>query len=435
MGQLRVVSGIAAITVGLLIFAAWGFRYCARQIDQQWAEQLDQTADAELALLLRATLDQGDVGMTRVVRALGSARTALAEAAMTALCGALDQWQSQPAETAVLRLMALSDHLAAEVEGLRPSGKLKASELAARMLRWPDELPPAARGKILDHCDLVMHTAGVTNPPPTGVVLPPIEAVPAPPAIAHLPVPSGLDPAGLPGGGLPVEVSSGPTLPTAVANASSEAPTLLRAASNSEMSSSDPPARFRTSEPAHSLESRLPVMEAQEANPLTKRYRPGEIRQLSLSETRAMYAQNESRSADNLSGTIPTLELIHRLKATDPTTSSLARDELVRRGFGPMQFQLADRIIDPNPSRRKELAEELPGLAGVDPASWLLWLTEDDDADVRLTAVTWLASTDAPDLLRQVQRIATQDPDPRVQGQLDRIAQRRRAQQEPRHLR
>jgi hypothetical protein len=108
--------------------------------------------------------------------------------------------------------------------------------------------------------------------------------------------------------------------------------------------------------------------------------------------------------------------------AADAASVAQAEAELARRGFGAVHFDLARRLFDARPDVRRGLARALPGLASVDPAPWLLWLCRDADAEVRLSAVTLLATATDPQLLAEVERLARTDPDPRIQRCAERLA-------------
>jgi hypothetical protein len=102
-----------------------------------------------------------------------------------------------------------------------------------------------------------------------------------------------------------------------------------------------------------------------------------------------------------------------------------AEAELRRRGFGPVEFDLATRMLDGNASTRRELAGLLPQMTSVQPTPWLLWLARDDDADVRLTAVATLATSSDPATLEAVERLARDDRDARIRRCGEQISQRR----------
>jgi len=106
-------------------------------------------------------------------------------------------------------------------------------------------------------------------------------------------------------------------------------------------------------------------------------------------------------------------------------TAENAETELVKRGFGPVQLELARRLFDPAPEARKQLLRLLPGLRTVDPLPWLLQLCRDQDKEVRLMAVSLAASSGDPALVAEVERLARQDSETRLQSQTKRIAERR----------
>ena len=119
------------------------------------------------------------------------------------------------------------------------------------------------------------------------------------------------------------------------------------------------------------------------------------------------------------------IELMQQLRQSDHQASAAAREELIRRGFGEVDLELARQLFDPDPAVRKHLAQAVPRLQSIDAVPWLLWLCRDDDADVRMTAVTLLATTGDPQLLERVETLARQDTDPRIRELAEQIAQQR----------
>jgi hypothetical protein len=122
------------------------------------------------------------------------------------------------------------------------------------------------------------------------------------------------------------------------------------------------------------------------------------------------------------------VELIRELNAEDDTRAEAAEAELIRRGFTDMQLDLARKLFDPNPEVRKRLVQELPDLQGVDAVPWLMELCRDAETEVRLAAITFLATSSDPAVLDEVERIAGRDSDSGVRGIADRIARQRNAQ-------
>lgn len=114
--------------------------------------------------------------------------------------------------------------------------------------------------------------------------------------------------------------------------------------------------------------------------------------------------------------------LMRQLRAADSWTAGRAQTELVRRGFRPVHLELARRLFDPDVEVRQRLARSLPGMQGVDAVAWLWWLARDASAEVRLAALAVLSTTGDPELLRRVEEISREDPDPRIRRQALRLS-------------
>jgi len=110
-----------------------------------------------------------------------------------------------------------------------------------------------------------------------------------------------------------------------------------------------------------------------------------------------------------------------RLHDEDPDRAEEARKELKRRGFTELELDLARQSTDPDPAVRRKLARALLSTPGVDAGPWLLELCGDEDADVRLEAITLLATTGDPALIEQLRRRAQVDPDERIQRLAERL--------------
>jgi len=118
-----------------------------------------------------------------------------------------------------------------------------------------------------------------------------------------------------------------------------------------------------------------------------------------------------------------TLAVVRRLQAPDPRDAAEAQAELKRRGFADREVALARQLTDPDPQVRRRLVRLLPEITGLDAVPWLVELSRDADADVRWTALTLLATTQDPALLKRVGELVRGDPDPRVQRLAERLGQ------------
>lgn len=150
---------------------------------------------------------------------------------------------------------------------------------------------------------------------------------------------------------------------------------------------------------------------------------PGSANVQPASSVEAAGRRTNEQSLETLRS-VETMDLMRQLRETDGQATR-ARTELIRRGFTEVDIELARRLFDPDPAVRKRMARSLPGLRSVDAAVWLLPLCRDPDADVRMTAVTLMATTGDPGLLEQVEALARQDDDSRIRDLADQIAQQR----------
>ena len=86
---------------------------------------------------------------------------------------------------------------------------------------------------------------------------------------------------------------------------------------------------------------------------------------------------------------------------------------------GPL-IELARRAGDPDPAVRRQFAESLPTLDGVDARPWLLELSYDDDPQVRAAAVTLMATSGDLELLKRVRQVSLDDPDDHTRAQAEK---------------
>ncbi len=117
------------------------------------------------------------------------------------------------------------------------------------------------------------------------------------------------------------------------------------------------------------------------------------------------------------------LRWMFALRANDPSRRRRAEEEL--RGAGirsALQLEPGqEQLTDPDPRVRRELAESLPAMPGVDARNWLVWLSRDQNADVRLAAMAVMATCGDPNILRRIEQMARRDVDPRVQRQGEQL--------------
>jgi hypothetical protein len=100
-------------------------------------------------------------------------------------------------------------------------------------------------------------------------------------------------------------------------------------------------------------------------------------------------------------------------------------EELTRRGFGRLSGRLVRQLFSDDPAERLGLVDDVLTEPGVDARPWLILLADDTAADVRLLAVTIMATSDDPTLIEKAWQVAINDRDPRIAGLAGRLRDRR----------
>jgi hypothetical protein len=112
------------------------------------------------------------------------------------------------------------------------------------------------------------------------------------------------------------------------------------------------------------------------------------------------------------------------LEASDGSRPPLER-ELARRSLGKLNAKLVQVLFSDRVEDRVRLVQEIVNSPGVNSKAWLSMLTDDPDADVRLAAVTFMATSTDPQLADQAYQAAIHDRDPRVADLAGRLRERR----------
>jgi hypothetical protein len=100
-------------------------------------------------------------------------------------------------------------------------------------------------------------------------------------------------------------------------------------------------------------------------------------------------------------------------------------EELTRRGFGRLSARLVRQLFSDDPAERLRLVDDILTQPGVDARPWLILLADDSAADVRLLAVTIMATSDDPTLIEKAWQVAIHDRDPRIASLASRLRDRR----------
>ena len=282
-------------------------------------------------------------------------------------------------------LAQLAAELADRTEDLGPAGRRAAADLATTILQGPIELGPIDNLDVIASCERVFRAAQADPASHDGPGrLKGASTANSPPRrLAEIALENGGPDKRLPGG-----------------------------KAGQKSNGSDPSA-------AKPIKPLLPASVLAAGGGAAPAGEPSGVRQASAVEKAEVPgAAEELKSVDSF-------ELLHRLSLPDKQEAARARTELLRRGLTEVDFDLARRLFDADPAVRKQLARTLPELRSIDATPWLLHLSKDADAEVRLTAITLMATSGDPALLERVEQIAAEDEDPRIRDQVSHISQQR----------
>jgi hypothetical protein len=118
-------------------------------------------------------------------------------------------------------------------------------------------------------------------------------------------------------------------------------------------------------------------------------------------------------------------ELLRRWLVADGGEVLPFEAELTHRGFVRLSARLVAPLFSKSAEERLRLVDDVLTEPGIDPRPWLILLSEDIDADVRLLAVTIMATSDDANLIEKAWQVSIHDRDPRIAGLASRLRQRR----------
>jgi len=385
--NVRPRRGARLALLGVVVAAGIAIWFTSDQFGREhyWQGQLDSVNDDDAAVLLRRWVEQGPAGMRVVVHAMDSPRPAVALAARHAIRAQLDRWSLEQPRTVGPKMVILAEILSQEVEHFGPEARHFAADFAQRILLWPLDDTQIDRTRLVAACDRVLRAKGSIDLADDddiaagGKARPSIDAMLEQPHLAATQSP--------PTGTLLV-----PPLPPELFAANE--PAKLADVGHAEPLLSDP------------------------AEPVVSAVGDGLAEQMSTGGAgRMVTAGGSSEDLSKIEG----FDLFTRMNDADPAALAMIQAELSRRGYKPRQIEIARHLTSPDAVERRQWVEALPGLTGMDAKPWLMRLSRDPDARVRLSTVTLMATSTDPAMLRRVAEVSRSDPDERVQLQATRL--------------
>lgn len=381
-----------------------------RRLAKRLVAELQQAESADSRTALRQIASLGDPAIEALVIAATSARAGIALSAREIIDEKLAAWKSLHATDKSFSISVpaglLANALAGHIDEFGPLGQQWSTKLAVELVDLAAELSPAEAMALLADCSLILEKV-----PPVGPRLRTITqenpvaaseqtrtpalnlpALPSEQAISNRrensPLPAVTEPLGV---GAPLtspEIVNSTPLPSVsdwLPEWSGKVPST--SAEPNEIPDSD-----------HAKPQAGPIADAVDVP--------------SPDDMAARFEQLKSQ---------PTRVLITELAKADFFTAAAIRAVLKERGITLEELSLATKLTASDPAERLLLVDDLKVLPARTARRWLRELLADSDAEVRLKALTALATTKDPELVGVVRDLALRENDPRVSALAARI--------------
>ncbi|MDG2222152.1 MAG: HEAT repeat domain-containing protein [Rubripirellula sp.] len=124
---------------------------------------------------------------------------------------------------------------------------------------------------------------------------------------------------------------------------------------------------------------------------------------------------------DSPLGTFDDRSVMHWLGSENRELRGKARDELTARGYNENEITIATQIVSADLATRLALIDAIAHLPQIDPRPWLLMLLDDESRDVKLQAISVLATMNDPAVNSQLRLRVTEERDPTVAARIRRV--------------
>jgi hypothetical protein len=411
----RFLFGSMLLAALMLALAPLAERQISPSLANYWKNQVLSADDADAPRLMKSLTSLHAPGIRALVELLACDRAVVHSTAELLLSGEVTQALRLDGAARSDRLDTLVEALAAEVEHFGPAGRQFAEDVVRQLLGTGSPEHPCLSDFALPACEQILqvvnqdhrlrrHARQDANPADIEAVLAPFERL----AVAQPSAPAAPAEEAM----TTIEASPEPQLE---ANAN-EPMRVLPPEEDSAQSIAEEPATLDLDDD--------PMRELPEIP--TARRHAGAGRQLNLTQPAA--AQIGGAPTPPPAGPpeeVRIITWIRQLRDADPQIVHQAEQALSAAGFDRRRLDLARQLTSPDPSIREQLAEALPRIEGIDAKTWLIWLSRDERTEVRLAAISVMATINDPEMSRRVEDMARRDPDPRVQRQGERLMELR----------
>lgn len=420
-----------AVAAIWLAFAALASHQRSQIVDQLTTQIIEGNRSGSLAAI-RAIASAPRPLIEPIVRAAASPNRNLARGSQQAINDLIEQWQLQIEsgrnKSAVEDGL---DELAAALDANRDSFSATdgpwLTRIASTILRLANRTLPDTDLALTMHCESLLSVAGQTRSRTTSVVsTPDISSATAAAATKHI-ASNALQ--------RPTNKADQETdvTPITSSDATSSAENAFSASPQSAYETIASPA------PASSDHSTMAEITDKEARWTWPAMIDGKT-SLNAKEESGLAKSNSSANASSeaaarfVETTRPTAEslksvdsraLLQRWSTADKSVQTALELELTRRGLGKPNAEIVRMLLSDRVEDRVRLVQRIVGASGINTAAWLQLFTEDDDAEVRLAAITLMSTSNNPALKEQAFQASLHDRDPRVADLAGRLRDRR----------
>ncbi|MEX2309011.1 MAG: hypothetical protein WD738_15530 [Pirellulales bacterium] len=405
------------------------------------ADQVAHRESPEAAAAVRQLASMPGLPVAILVSAATSADREVAEEAKLSigrlLRRAQRQLHSERGVGAVARQLAeLAESLAAQQEMFSRADYPWLSNTTHKVLRLANRIPPRHTPLVAVHCDAILAAIASKEISPAKIVG--TEPAADEPIINDgasaggsgesrqarlqpMPVQATADAASIGSVGSPATTPNSLRPSQAVASAPTQVSGQMRDESSADTSAEElikAPWRASWSHPIFRMVPAMPIHESpNEENPTPS---------APISPVPEAPAA-EPAAADRPLAEVDAHELLRRWLAAEGGAILPLEEELTRRGFGRLSERMVGQLFSTVSDDRLSLVDAVLTEPGVNARPWLMLLSEDSDADVRLLAVTMMATSNDAALIEKAWQVSIRDRDPRIAGLAGRLRERREA--------
>lgn len=412
------IMAIALVT-GALLASAYGI---LRLLPSRWQQSLETCDQAEIVPRLHRLIDMKPDGLRRVTDSLRSEREAVALGAAKVLKIHLAHWERLPPHVGREKAALVAAEVARHVSEFRPNVQQAAARLAESILRWPSDPTASNRAILVAHCDAILQAAERGTDATRKTMVATTENISKAGAngTPHSILTSSeqIFPA-TPGSGLPIDlpheeasIESVEERPPTIAGPTKSLTTSKPTARRNETAVVEPPRLMP--EPNGAADSFRPPPQPLPSVSTDLSPAPNQPARLPVDSNLLAKLWSHPESLSNF-------ELLGLAQSNDRQTSKRAWEELHTREIPPKFLELGLHLTNPDPAIRRQWSQRLPSVPGIDARPWLLALSNDVDAEVRMNALVLMATMGDPRLLRRIEQIARDDREPQIQDQARRI--------------